>query len=137
MSGFTARAVLVLLGVGTAFPLMALFNPDSLSSAYGVEDPDASVLALLQHRGILQAILGSGLVYAAFRPAARVPVALAAITTKGAGFALMFTHGETPNALTLVFDSIALVYLTALVIGTLGNAARARRPAARQMAASR
>jgi hypothetical protein len=122
---------LLIIGVGTAFPLLALFDPGSLST-YGVEDPETDVLVLLQHRGVLQAVLGTALVYAAFRPAARVPVAIAAITTKSAGFAIAFDHGESPPAVTLVFDTLSLVVLGAVLVTTVlrgrpaGAAAAAR-----------
>ncbi len=61
------RAVLILMGVLTATPVLSLVNPSQLE-AYGVIDPDPIVLTLLQHRGIFQLLLGAALVWAALRP---------------------------------------------------------------------
>jgi hypothetical protein len=78
------RTLLAVLGAITTLPALALVLPGtSLDLSYGISAPaDPMVLALLQHRGALQAALGAALIWAAFQPVARTPVALTAIATK-------------------------------------------------------
>ncbi len=120
------RVVLVALGVLTATPVQSLFDPAQLES-YGVVDPDPIVLSLLQHRGVLQLLLGAALVWAAFRPGVRVPVAIGTIVSKGASLALTLSRprdvAET-SSVPLIFDAICIVVLMALLLDT---ALRARR----------
>ncbi|RJL35479.1 hypothetical protein [Bailinhaonella thermotolerans] len=119
------RVTLVLLGVITATPVVALAAPGTLESAYGAAAPaDAVHLALLQHRGVLQAALGAALIWAAFHPAARIPAALTAVATKTAFLVLMTLAAGTPfTALGAGFDLVAIAALTAIALH------HARRPA--------
>ena len=114
----TIRSAFVLMGVLTATPILALFNPAQLAS-YGVVDPGAVELSLLQHRGLLQFALGLSLVYAAFRPDVRVPVALAAIVTKGGFLLLTLMRPEVlakANMVAMVFDPLCIVVLSAVLM---------------------
>ena len=47
------------------------------------------VVALLQHRGVLQLALGAGLVWAGFQPSVRIGMASAAVATKSAFLSLL------------------------------------------------
>ncbi len=112
------RSAFVLMGVLTATPVLALINPAQLES-YGVLNPGAVELSLLQHRGLLQFALGASLVYAAFRPDVRVAVALAAIVTKGGFLLLTFTRPEVlakGSMVAMVFDPLCIVLLTAILV---------------------
>lgn len=112
------RSAFVLMGVLTATPVLALINPAQLES-YGVLNPGAVELSLLQHRGLLQFALGASLVYAAFRPDVRVAVALAAIVTKGGFLLLTFMRPEVlakANMVAMVFDPLCIVLLTAVLV---------------------
>lgn len=112
------RSAFVLMGVLTATPVLALINPAQLES-YGVLNPGAVELSLLQHRGLLQFALGASLVYAAFRPDVRVAVALAAIVTKGGFLLLTFTRPEVlakASMVAMVFDPLCIVLLTAILV---------------------
>ncbi|MBE3009395.1 hypothetical protein IL992_09310 [Microbispora sp. NEAU-D428] len=117
----TVRGVLVILGVVTALPALALVSPGgALDFSYGISPPsDPMTLALLQHRGILQGALGAALVWAAFQPAVRVPAAVTAIVTKSVFLGLMATlpvavrAGATPG---ILFDIGAIVLLAAVTL---------------------
>lgn len=112
------RSALIFMGVFTAMPVISLINPAQLAS-YGVEDPDRVVLTLLQHRGVLQAVLGASLVYAAFKPDIRVAVALGAILTKSAALLLTIFRPDVlavASGVFLVFDPICLVLLSAILV---------------------
>ena len=117
--GIIPTLVLVALGLGTASPVMALAVPGMLESSYGVEDPGPMILALLQHRGALQGALGAALVWAAFRPSVRVPVAVAAIFTKGVGLALTLPDPvlrDNVSVTTVAFDSVSIVLLALIAV---------------------
>lgn len=111
------RSALVFMGIFTAIPVISLINPSQLAS-YGVEDPDRIVLTLLQHRGVLQLVLGASLLYAAFKPDIRVAVALGAILTKSAALLLTASRSDVlavASGVFLVFDPICLVLLGAIL----------------------
>ena len=112
------RSVLTLMGAITATPVFALVAPDTLAGVYGVRDLEPMALALLQHRGMLQMVLGAALVCAAWVPAARVPAAVAAITTKSTFLALTMPQPELPAAFRLVvaFDVTCIVVLAGICV---------------------
>ncbi|MGL5930149.1 MAG: hypothetical protein ACRCY8_14550 [Dermatophilaceae bacterium] len=117
-------ALLVVVGVGTASPVLAVVAAADLDRQYGVTPEDPLVVALLQHRGVLQAALGAWLVAAAIRPQWLVPAAATAVVTKVAFLALLLLDGEVrerATVLPVVFD-VASVAVLALVV-----AARTRR----------
>jgi len=117
----TIRWALVILGVVTALPALALVSPErALEVSYGISPPsDPMAAALLQHRGILQAALGAALVWAAFHSEVRVPAAVTAIATKSVFLVLMATlpaavrAGATPG---ILFDIVAIVLLAAVTL---------------------
>lgn len=112
------RSALIIMGVLTTTPVLALLNPGQLES-YGVVNPDQIVLTLLQHRGLLQFALGASLVYAAFKPDIRVAAALGSIFTKGGGLLITYSRPEVlteASAVAMVFDPICIVLLTAILI---------------------
>ncbi|GAA0359843.1 hypothetical protein GCM10009530_06430 [Microbispora corallina] len=117
----TIRVVLVLLGVITALPALALVSPRwALGFSYGIPVPsDPMAAALLQHRGVLQAALGAALVWAAFAAVARVPAAVTAIVTKSVFLALMAMLPADVRAGAvsgIVFDGVAIVLLALIVV---------------------
>ncbi|MFE1593427.1 hypothetical protein [Nocardia sp. NPDC058705] len=116
----TDRAVktaLVVLGVITMTPVLALVSPAALEY-YGLTQLSPMETALLRHRGVMQAVLGAALVWAAFVPAVQVPVAVAAIATKTANLVLTLSDPVTrPDAplFSTVFDTLAVLLLIGLV----------------------
>jgi len=126
------RTLLVLIAVGTASPVLVLIDVYTLQISYGVTDPEPMTLALLQHRGIMQLVLGAALVWAAFFPAARAAIALGAIVTKSAFLLLILPDARLRvelNLFSIVFDSACIVLLSALATAYLLG--RAKEPAAR------
>ncbi|MBF6214423.1 hypothetical protein IU433_27785 [Nocardia puris] len=118
----TVRVLLVTTGVVTATPALALLDPYALEWTYGVTNPDAMTLALLQHRGMLQFVLGAALVWAAwFRPA-RPAAALGAVATKTVFLALILPNAAIRGDLALfsvIFDLFCVVVLTAIAVRQL------------------
>jgi hypothetical protein len=115
------RTGLVVMGLITALPALALVDRAAFDY-YGLGELDPMVLVLLQHRGMLQLVLGAALVWAAFFPPARLAVALGAIATKSTGILLTLGNEVTrPQAplFSMVFDGVCIVLLLCLAVGEL------------------
>lgn len=113
------RTVLVLVGVVTALPALALVDVGTLELSYGLTDAEGMTLALLQHRGMLQLLLGAALVWAAFFPQARLAAALAAIVGKTTFLTLILPDPALRPDLALfstVFDLTCIVLLAGLAV---------------------
>ncbi|MBJ7355731.1 hypothetical protein [Nocardioides sp.] len=122
-------AALVVIGVVTATPALALAEPEVLEWTYGVSDPDPMSLALLQHRGMLQLALGGALVWAAFFPPARVAALAGALVTKSTFLALLVPRAELRAdvaAFSVVFDALCIALFAVFLVVT---AVRGRRRA--------
>jgi len=116
------RALLVVLGVITMLPALALADASALDASYGVTDPEPMTLALLQHRGMLQLLLGAMIVWAAFHRPARLPAAVAALLGKGTFLALTLPDPALRADIpwyTVVFDLTCIVVLTAVAAAGL------------------
>ncbi|WP_075743442.1 MULTISPECIES: hypothetical protein [Actinoalloteichus] len=123
-------AVFVVLGCITATPVFALIDPGVLTWTYGVASRDPMIVGLLQHRGVLQLVLGAGLVWAAFRPSVRVVVASAAILTKSVFLGLLLPDASLRAdlaAFSVWFDAFCIVFLGAYVFVELLRSARSGR----------
>ncbi|MFI6065124.1 hypothetical protein ACIA47_07620 [Micromonospora sp. NPDC051227] len=126
------RVILTIVGVITATPALALLWPQLLTSSYGLADPDRMTTALLQHRGVLQAALGTAIIWGAFHLPARVPAAATAIITKLVFLALTVVDAgmrADMNLISLVFDPIAIVILTIAIVLHLRESSPAAAPA--------
>lgn len=131
-SEFAVRVALVVMGVFTAVPALALVQPDQLESSYGVTDPDPMLLTLLQHRGMLQLLAGAALIWAAARPGVRIPVALGLVVAKTTALALTASRPEAQDrasAFIQGFDVVCVVALLWIIAATLRSARGAASPA--------
>ena len=116
------RVALIAIGTFTAFPVLSVVQPAQLESTYGVADLEPMVLTLLQHRGVFQFLAGVAMVWAAFRPDVRVPVALAVILAKGSALALTVTRPEAQalaNGAIQLFDAASIAILAVIAIRSL------------------
>ncbi|SFB05149.1 hypothetical protein SAMN05216266_10457 [Amycolatopsis marina] len=123
------RTLLLVTGVVTATPALALVNAYALEWTYGVTDPDSMTLALLQHRGMLQLLLGAALVWAAFFRPGRLAAAAAAVVGKATFLLLILSDPSIRSDLALfstAFDLFCIVTLSVVAVREL-RALRARR----------
>lgn len=123
----TIRIALILMGAITATPALALIDTYALEVTYQVTGAGPMEVALLQHRGMLQLVLGAALVWAAFFPPARIAASAAAITTKATFLALILPDPELRGDLALfstVFDLTCIVVLTGLIAHRLAGRRR-------------
>jgi hypothetical protein len=115
------RISLVVMGVFTALPVLALVQPGQLESSYGVTDPDPMVLTLLQHRGMLQLLAGAALVWAAVRPAVRIPIAIGVVVAKTTALGLTMIRPEAQAEASAViqgFDVVCILALLAILVAS-------------------
>lgn len=118
------RTALIGMALLTAVPAWSLVRPQQVES-YGITDPTPVVLALLQHRGMLQLLLGTALVWAALRPAVRIPIAAATVVAKGTFLTLVLTRPEVSGdvaATSLVVDAVCVALLLALLVDAASRA---------------
>jgi hypothetical protein len=108
-----AVAILVVIGVITASPVITALNPNGITSLYNVTFEDDAVLLLVKHRQVMLGVLGVALVYGAFFYHLRIMVITAAVISKLAFVGLCLT---TPNLTqgiqrVIYFDTVSIVLL--------------------------
>lgn len=118
-----SRAVLLAVGLVHLLPVTGVLGGDALRSLYGVAINDPNLLLLLRHRAVLFALLGIGLVTAAFKPAWTTAALVAAIASVGSFVGLAVgVPGLSPSIMrVVVVDTIALLALLAAAIAGLGR----------------
>lgn len=90
------------------------------AAIFGDSDPSASTLLLVRHWGLLVALVGALLIYAAWHPEVRVPVMIVAAIEKFAIGALVLTSPLRARHVTLAVvgaDAIMALLFVALLIG--------------------
>ena len=128
------RGALVVMGLFTAVPVMALFQPEQLES-YGIVDPEPMVLTLLQHRGVFQLLAGAALVWAAFRRDVRLPIAAGVILSKGVALALTFSRPEAQEQANSFIQGFDLACIAVLVV-IIATSVAGSRPTVRSSASN-
>ncbi len=129
------RAALTVTGLITMLPILALVSASMLEVNYGISNPDPMVLALLQHRGVLQLLLGAALIWAVFSTSIRLAAAPAAILAKAAFLGLILPNAAARpglSPLSIVFDLSCIVVLAAVTVREV--AARRAQPVVRTAA---
>ncbi|HYF61758.1 MAG TPA: hypothetical protein VD886_03025 [Herpetosiphonaceae bacterium] len=76
-------ALLTVVGIINALPLVGSVSAARLSGLYGVGWSDPTTILLLRHRAVLFGIIGGFILYAAFKPALQPPAMLAAAISMG------------------------------------------------------
>ena len=77
-----ALGILLLVGVVNLLPVVVFFDVSRTVGLYGVPIEGESLTILMRHRGVLLALLGATLIYAAFKPEFRVFAIAAALVSK-------------------------------------------------------
>jgi hypothetical protein len=113
LSRNAALAILVVIGVMTASPIITALNPNGITSLYNVTFEDDAVLLLVRHRQVMLGVLGAALVYGAFFYHLRMRVITAAVFSKLAFIGLCITTPDLTQGIQRViyFDAISIVLL--------------------------
>ena len=116
-----AAAILVVTGVLTMGASIAVIAPAALCKVLFGTEPDDAALLVTRHWGLLVALVGGLLVYAAYHPDARVPVMIVCVIEKlalGAFFLGSPFRRRTVLAVVVGSDVVmALLYLWLLFGG--------------------
>jgi hypothetical protein len=112
---FVVPAVLILVALIHAMPVIGVLGAAKLTQLYGIPVEDPSLEVLLRHRAVLFGLLAGFLACGAFRPAQHA-TALSAGLISVASFLLLAQLGAplTPGVATVVrVDWLALILLLA------------------------
>jgi len=113
LSRNAAIAILVVIGVITASPVITALNPNGITSLYNVAFEDDAVLLLVRHRQVMLGVLGAALIYGAFFYHLRMIVIIAAVVSKLAFIGLCITTPDLTSGIQRViyFDAVSIVLL--------------------------
>lgn len=107
-----ARIILFAVGAVNLLPAIVFFAPSQAARLYGLPFNGGSLNVLMRHRAVLLALVGAGLIFAAIRPAAKIPAIAAALTSKLAFVFLVLTAAS----FTLEIRQVALIDAAAVVL---------------------
>ena len=112
-----AEIVLVIIGAVTASTIALVFAPTfGLQFAFHEDAPDVVATALFRHWGLLIALVGGLLIYAAYHAEVRTPVLVVAAAEK-LGVALIFgTALPRSAALMFVIGADAVMAILCLIL---------------------
>ncbi|HET6274513.1 MAG TPA: hypothetical protein VFE16_01080 [Candidatus Cybelea sp.] len=121
MTGTYVGALLLVTGIITLVPIVLTLAPQpALRILFGDPSPNVLTQALARHWGLLVALVGALLVYAASHADARAPVMVVAAVEKfGVGIIFGFALPRRPVLVAvIVADAVmALLYVTFLAGG--------------------
>jgi len=119
---YLVSASLILAGIIHLLPLPGLLGADKLAALYGLELSEPNLSILMRHRAVLFGLLGSFLVYAAFKPSLQ-PLAFVAAFVSVVSFLLLAWSSGGYNT---QVGRVVTADLVALVVLVIGAAVRAR-----------
>ncbi|MFE9940898.1 hypothetical protein [Streptomyces hirsutus] len=120
-------ALLFIVGAINLLPGFVAVAPSRISTAYGVSVDGADsvdLTLLLRHRAVLLALVGIGLLCAAFVPSLRIPAMAAGAVSMGTFLLFAYTTPELNSANMRVaridIAAVALLATTAVLVGRKG-----------------
>jgi hypothetical protein len=118
---YLVSASLVLAGIIHLLPLPGLLGSERLATLYGLDFSEPNLALLMRHRAVLFGLLGTFLVFAAFKPSLQ-PLAFLAAFVSVVSFLLLAWSSGGYNAQVGRVMTADLVALVALVIGAAAYA---------------
>jgi hypothetical protein len=119
---YLVSASLILAGIIHLLPLPGLLGAAKLTALYGLDLSEPNLSILMRHRAVLFGLLGSFLVYAAFKPSLQ-PLAFVAAFVSVVSFLLLAWSSGGYNT---QVGRVVTADLVALVVLVIGAAVRAR-----------
>lgn len=118
MSDKIARIILFIVGVINLLPAIVFFAPSQAARLYGTTFDGGSLNILMRHRAVLLGLIGAALIFAALKPAAKIPAIAFALTSKVAFIFLVLTAASFTAQIRQValIDAAAIVLLIAVLI---------------------
>ena len=117
MKKFTIGALLI-AGAINLYPVAGVFSVDQLVKLYGVPLEDGDLIILMRHRAILFGLLGSFIIYSAFRSSVQSLACVAGLVSMLMFIVLAYASGEFGDALNkaIVADLVGSVALVAVLV---------------------
>jgi len=98
MKKFVTGALLI-AGVINLYPIVGVFSVDQLAKLYGVSIENSDLVILMKHRAILFGLLGSFIIYSAFRSSIQTLACVAGLVSMLMFIVLAHGSGEFGEAL--------------------------------------
>jgi hypothetical protein len=130
---FVVPAVLVLVAVIHALPVLGVLGATRLSQLYGITVQDPNLELLLRHRAVLFGLLAALLAYAAIRPELQ-RLALVIGSVSVASFLVLARLSSSYNDALAIVVRADWLALALLAIGTVAHFAGLRHMASRRLA---
>ena len=111
-------AALIVAGAINLFPVIGVLSVDQLVGLYGVPLENGDLIILMRHRAVLFGLLGSFVIYSAFRPAYQTLACIAGLVSMVSFVILAYASGEFGEALNkaIVAEVIGSVLLIAVLL---------------------
>lgn len=94
MTDKIVAGIFVIVGIINLLPAIVFFDPTKTAKLYGFSLEGENLSILMRHRGVLLALVGAILIYAAFKPEFRIFAVCAALASKFAFLYLTIFSGS-------------------------------------------
>jgi hypothetical protein len=117
MKKFVTGALLI-VGVINLYPVVGIISVDQLEKLYGVPLDNGDLIILMRHRAILFGLLGTFLIYSAFRSSIQTLACIAGLVSMISFIALAYASGQFGEALNkaIVADVVGSLALVAVLV---------------------
>jgi hypothetical protein len=122
---FVVPAVLILVAVIHALPVLGVLGATKLSQLYGITVQDPNLELLLRHRAVLFGLLAAVLAYAAIRPELQ-RLALVIGSVSVASFLVLARLSSSYNDALATVVRADWLALALLLVGAVAHVARAK-----------
>ena len=111
-------AALLIAGVINLYPLVGVISVDQLEKLYGVPLDNGDLVILMRHRAVLFGLLGTFLIYSAFRSSVQTLACIAGLVSMLSFIALACASGPFGAALNkaIVADIVGSLLLVAVLV---------------------
>lgn len=111
MTDKIVAGIFVIVGIINLLPAIVFFDAAKTVKLYGVALEGEDLPILMRHRGVLLALVGAILIYAAFKPEFRVFAVCAALASK---FAFLYLTLVSGNGYSAEIRQVALIDVGAI-----------------------
>ena len=117
MKKFVTGALLI-AGVINLYPVVGVISVDQLEKLYGVSLDNGDLIILMRHRAILFGLLGTFIIYSAFRSSVQTHACIAGLVSMISFIVLAYASGQFGEALNkaVVADVIGSFLLLAVLV---------------------
>ena len=118
-----ASIILFIVGIINLLPMIVFFDSSKTVKLYGMPIEGESLIILMRHRGVLLALVGSTLIFAAFKPEFRIFAIVLALVSKLTFIFLTFTDSNyTAEVKQVALIDVGAIVLLLAVLGIHFNA---------------